>query len=724
MPKKLFRVIWSDWRVSLSIGSKTLLAFLAIIAVLAGGFYYYTRFSFTAHVEKEAVYDIRSHAHGAWRLFYTKLDQMKYGMLQAASADWVVEALKKNDSAYLGTLLGRYASVRPYVDYWAVVDEHGRVMARRNANRGEVLDINDALAKALSTGEPVLSTESVGRSFLGRESVELASRVEASGLMQFAVVPVMDRGKAVGAFITGMLLNGNTSIPGSIHEYLEVKSAIFMVEPGSKARVVASTGLPHAIFSAKTRLPDDIAVSVSRGESFFGKTELGGENVFVAIEPIVNGKGEVVGALAVAEHAQVAADHVGEISSKILIVAGVGVLFSLLLAAFIYKDTSRPVRALRAALDETASGNLDVEVDIRTKDEFEDIGRGFNRMVESIRVREASLDGFNQLSEILIQFNDPDILFEKALSKIMELTGSQVGVIYACDEASGTLVPAASAGVSDGEIKKLARGEGLAGRCIRDNKTVLLNGDAGPDVSIEAGVLKVRPAGLAWFPMSCKGSPRGVLMLGSVEPYDADRVRHAERLTTQLSIAVDNALVHREVARLSVTDPLTGVFNRRRFMEAIENEFKAAARYGYSLGVIMLDVDDFKSINDTFGHQQGDAVLSELSRVIKEKTRSTDVWARYGGEEFVGLATHTPADGMHILAEKIRSAVEERRFPGLKGRRVTVSVGVGVFPADGVKDLQDLMKIADDNLYKAKGSGKNMVVVNSADKLRVVSERG
>ncbi|CAG0988434.1 hypothetical protein ANRL2_02999, partial [Anaerolineae bacterium] len=382
---------------------------------------------------------------------------------------------------------------------------------------------------------------------------------------------------------------------------------------------------------------------------------------------------------------------VREISSKILIVAGVGCLFSLLLAALIYKDTSRPVKAIRAAMDETAAGNLEIELDIRTKDEFESIGRGFNLMVDSIRVREARLDRFNQLSEILIQYNDPDQLVEKALAKIIELTGSQLGVIYTYDESSGMLRPAATSGTGEGEVRKLAKGEGLAGSCISERKTMLLQDLAGSEMNLEAGLLKVRPAGMVWFPMCYKDKPRGVLLLGSIKPYDHDEIAHIEHLVAQLSIALDNAMAHREIEKLSITDPLTGVYNRRRFVEVVDDEFRSAMRYKYNLGVIMLDVDDFKSINDTYGHHYGDVVLTELSRLIKDRTRTTDVWARYGGEEFVGLATHSSPEGMFILAEKLRKSVEDHEFPGLQGRKVTISVGVSCYPSEGIRDIEDLM---------------------------------
>jgi diguanylate cyclase (GGDEF)-like protein len=124
----------------------------------------------------------------------------------------------------------------------------------------------------------------------------------------------------------------------------------------------------------------------------------------------------------------------------------------------------------------------------------------------------------------------------------------------------------------------------------------------------------------------------------------------------------------------------------------------------------MIDVDDFKSVNDTYGHLQGDRVLTGISQMIRDKTRTTDVWARYGGEEFIGFVSHCTLEGVVTLAEKLRKHIESLAVPGMEGKNVTASIGIGYFPSEGVRDIDDLVKSADDNLYLAKKNGKNMVM--------------
>jgi diguanylate cyclase (GGDEF)-like protein len=130
------------------------------------------------------------------------------------------------------------------------------------------------------------------------------------------------------------------------------------------------------------------------------------------------------------------------------------------------------------------------------------------------------------------------------------------------------------------------------------------------------------------------------------------------------------------------------------------------------MAVLMIDIDDFKSINDTYGHQVGDKVLKRVSEVLLDRTRTTDTWARYGGEEFIGFVSHCNVEGTLILAEKIRASIEECSFKELADRKVTVSIGMGLYPCAMIKNHDEIIKAADEQLYKAKGAGKNRVAVS------------
>ncbi len=163
-----------------------------------------------------------------------------------------------------------------------------------------------------------------------------------------------------------------------------------------------------------------------------------------------------------------------------------------------------------------------------------------------------------------------------------------------------------------------------------------------------------------------------------------------------------------ELERLSRTDGLTGLPNRRHLMETLEKEVRRAKRNDRPFSLLMIDVDNFKQYNDTFGHLAGDEVLKGLADVLSAAIRTADYAARYGGEEFTVVLPETPLEGATEVAERIRERVEQHPF-GASGSRVTLSIGIGEFPSDG-DTLEAVIKGADGALYAAKGYGRNRVV--------------
>lgn len=709
MSEKVYRVVWGKWRPKFSIAFKTLLSFLLIISFLAGGFYYFTTNTISSQIEKEALGDLKSHLKGASKLFSMRLDQMKFGMLQAGSQDSVKYIIEKKDGHRLQELLNGFSSSRPYVDLWAIVDPEGKVIGRRNGQTGDFLDIHGIVLSALETGDPVTSTESVSRDILEAEDTALASKVEMNGVMQLAVTPVKSRGRIIGAFVTGILLNKNDWLPNSIYENFNVTSAV-LAGIDDDPRVISSSLMPKSAFNPLTSFPDSIRKSLKEKKMFLGPAEIEGSEIYLAVAPIYDSQGKLIAGLALGTYSSDVKRNVVRMKEYITKVALIGVVFSILLAGITFRDTTKPIKAITGAMEETARGNLDVRMELKTRDDFEQIGRGFNQMINSIQVREDRLDRFNEISKILIEAKDPEELLNKALTRMVELTGSNIGVVYLHDEKSEVLRPLVSYGINESELKKLKVGEGLAGKCASERKTIALQNITEANISLETGFSRILPTSLVWFAMNYKDKLNGVFVLGGLQPYKTDEIKHMEHLVRQITIALDNALIHKEIERLSLTDPLTNLNNRRYFIELLENEFKGARRYRYNLAVLMIDIDHFKSINDTFGHLQGDKILLEVSNLIRASTRATDVWARYGGEEFIGLITHCSPDGILVVAEKIRKSIEAYEFPGMGGKQVTVSVGVGLYPHGEVKDIDDLIKIADDNLYRAKKAGRNQVV--------------
>jgi len=179
----------------------------------------------------------------------------------------------------------------------------------------------------------------------------------------------------------------------------------------------------------------------------------------------------------------------------------------------------------------------------------------------------------------------------------------------------------------------------------------------------------------------------------------------------QVTIVIDNARLYEAARQLAITDGLTKIYNHRFFQELFEKEYKRSDRYNTIFSLIMLDIDHFKKINDTYGHLCGDEILKSLANLIKSCLRSMDIVARYGGEEFAVLLPETNGAEAYQTAERIRRSVEDTTFMGTEqGLRVTVSQGVATYPSEGVHERQDLIGKADGALYEAKENGRNKVI--------------
>jgi two-component system, cell cycle response regulator len=195
------------------------------------------------------------------------------------------------------------------------------------------------------------------------------------------------------------------------------------------------------------------------------------------------------------------------------------------------------------------------------------------------------------------------------------------------------------------------------------------------------------------------------------KPFDAGEL--VARVRVQLKIkSLQDALKKSNelLTELSNTDPLTGLSNRRHFTEALAREFPRSVRKNEPLSLVMADLDHFKKINDTFGHQEGDTVLTAVAAFIRDLVRSYDVAARYGGEEFAVVLPDTGATQARQFAERLRKGIEEIAFPGrLQSLTVTISIGVATFPTPRIDCVDTLVRSADDALYRAKRNGRNRV---------------
>jgi two-component system, cell cycle response regulator len=219
----------------------------------------------------------------------------------------------------------------------------------------------------------------------------------------------------------------------------------------------------------------------------------------------------------------------------------------------------------------------------------------------------------------------------------------------------------------------------------------------------------VHPGDRALFPIEARGERMGELVaFGGTRRLAADDRRTFALVSESLSVLVHSLFLMEETHRLARTDPLTGLANRRTLTERLEHELRVSQRSGQPLTVALCDVDHFKRINDSFGHNVGDAALRQIGCLLEDAVRSVDLVGRWGGEEFlVVLPGATGALGTTV-AERLRAAVEASRFPNGVPDLVTVSVGVACLAGD--EPAHALLERADQALYEAKEQGRNRVV--------------
>jgi two-component system cell cycle response regulator len=357
-------------------------------------------------------------------------------------------------------------------------------------------------------------------------------------------------------------------------------------------------------------------------------------------------------------------DAVSSLRERFLVFSFLALAIVAILAWLLGRTIVRSLRELADAAGAVSRGQFGQRVPVRGHDELATLGRAFNEMSGQLAAERGRVqDAVDRFGKALAATHDPFMLLNVIVESAVEATGA----------AGGRLVV-------DGEEQARA-GE--------------------PD---EGG----RPLVI---PLGPEGGENAMLLLTPAGADFGDQSRElALWLGSQASIALENVRLHRLVARQASTDGLTELANRREFEDSLANEISRAERFGGTLALILADLDNFKQVNDRFGHQAGDEVLRSFADILRETVRDIDVAARYGGEEFAILLPQTDIAGAEALAERLREAVESRTMAEAHHDPVTVtsSFGVASFPEAGTGP--GLFAAADEALYRAKRAGKNCVV--------------
>jgi diguanylate cyclase (GGDEF)-like protein len=386
----------------------------------------------------------------------------------------------------------------------------------------------------------------------------------------------------------------------------------------------------------------------------------------------------------------------------------IGALAGFLLLAFAFAITvsrtlQAEVQSLLVAARAIGRGDFSKRVPTEGNDEFAALGKEFNSMAEELEERLEELqrerarlaDAIRRVGESFTKSLDRVGLLEIVVQTAVDGVEAAAGRATIRRTGEERLREVAATGDPDAYATVLHAAEAAAL-------------DAGQIAEIELGGASALAA-----PLGGDGGVGIVSVARGERRFTTGEHELFSYLTNQASVSVENVDLHETVQRQAVTDELTGLFNHRRFQEVMTQEVERARRYGQEMGLIMLDIDNFKRVNDTYGHLQGDMVLREVARVLRQSSREIDEPARYGGEEMAVALPQTDLEGAFRFAERVRRRIEALDLPLLDGDgtlKVTASFGAASLASSTGDGKDALVAAADAALYRAKRSGKNRTV--------------
>lgn len=320
------------------------------------------------------------------------------------------------------------------------------------------------------------------------------------------------------------------------------------------------------------------------------------------------------------------------------------------------------------------------------------------------------------VAQVVVSSLELDEVLQNILCSAMGIMDMPAGSIALYQETSRQLTLHAHEGLSSAFVARdrwRVKEGGLTWRILEAGELFVIEDTSEAELFKNPLALAEGIRSMVAVPLQIQDKIVGILYLNDFVPrqFSKGRLQLLSILGSFATMSIDNARLHQQARQLACTDGLTGLYNHRQFKKMFKEELARTRRYEKPLSLIMLDVDDFKKFNDTYGHPAGDKVLMTVSGILRDISRECDLAFRYGGEEFMIVLPETAIDEALVAAERIRHAIENDSLSDLQGAvrsGVTVSVGVASFPRDG-ESAEDLLKTVDALLYRAKEQGKNKI---------------
>ena len=520
-----------------------------------------------------------------------------------------------------------------------------------------------------------------------------AEAASGPGFNRTRPIPVRVRGSgAVGSVVGGFWLD---------------RSILIGATAGTVELSLVSDG---TVLASTATLDGPTEIGSFDGDTF--ETDIGGAASAKA-RPLDGGDMALVSSTADAPIRAVSNKVLLYMAALLALALGVVTALAYLLARLI----TQPLEELSEGAAAIAEGRFDHRIQVRSKDEVGQLAEAFNDMTDTLGETVSELSSsrdqlrraIRRVGDTLRSTHDMKQMLSSVLNTTVDAIRADGAVLWMFGSTREELYPARGVNVDLDSLGRVKVGDGIVGLVAERSVNVLLPQQSG---------LRPTPAEtnhpvMIAIPLYSQDRIMGVIEVHREDPADhftEEEFDYVVFLGEQAGVAVENVLLHEEAQRLSITDGLTGVWNRRYFLMQFPQALAAAQRFQRPFSVLMLDLDDFKAINDNHGHQRGDAILVEFSKRVTRVIREVDTFARYGGEEFICLLSETDLQGARVTAEKILDAIRSEPFgvPGEPPLTITVSIGVASYPLHG-ETYKSLVAAADKALYSAKQGGRDRV---------------